>query len=203
MALMHRLSPQAFSGQADAASGVAFRWQCLLAAAAVWVHTLCLSAEAGGADPPQATATAPVAVSGSLERAGSMAADGLPPERPLPHRLGVAQAIDRNVNRLARSLDLDLAQKDALRQILLDQHRRLMGLRASSLVGRSDVTGTTLAIYDQTKTRIRALLSEEQKARYIAALPADARAPAQAELGRWLDLQNDGRRRQQVQDSTP
>ena len=101
----------------------------------------------------------------------------------------VAQKIDENVRRLTRGLDLDAGQQQKLRQILLDQHRQIMALRQGNPAAQGDVAGTTMAIYDQSKARIRAMLTEEQRQKYSAEVPRSELAPAQADLQHWLDLQ--------------
>ena len=113
--------------------------------------------------------------------------------RPIGH-LTVAQSLDENVRRLTRGLDLDPVQQEKLRQILVDQHRQVMQLRSGESAAPTDVTGATLAIYAQTKGRIRAMLSDEQKSRYSADLPRDTLAPAQADLAHWMQMQESSRK---------
>lgn len=117
-------------------------------------------------------------------------------------RLTVAQGIDESVHRLARGLDLDAAQQESVRQILVDQHRRIVKLRSADTSVAPDVAEATLAIYEQTKARIRGLLNDEQRKKYIADVPRGDLAPAQADLKHWIDLQDSRRRQGQVQDQT-
>jgi outer membrane receptor protein involved in Fe transport len=112
---------------------------------------------------------------------------------PVRH-LTVAQSIDESVRRLARGLDLDPDQQVRLRQILVDQHRHMMQLRSGASGVSGDVTVTMLAIYDQTRARIRAMLNEEQLKKYPAAVPRDQTAPAQADLQHWMQLQETKRK---------
>ena len=150
------------------------------------------AAVSGSAAPP----SAPAVVSGSA--APPSATDAVPAR---PHRhppaahLTAAQRIDAHVRRLARGLDLDAGQQEKLRQILVDQHRQMLLLHGGNAAASGDVAGTTLAIYDQTKTRIRAILNDEQKKKYIVDVPREDLAPAQADLQHWMDLQ-EARRRQ-------
>jgi len=113
----------------------------------------------------------------------------VPRHRQPASRMTVAQKIDENVRRLTRGLDLDAGQQQKLRQILLDQHRQIMALRQGNPAAQGDVAGTTMAIYDQSKARIRAMLTEEQRQKYSAEVPRSELAPAQADLQHWLDLQ--------------
>ena len=112
---------------------------------------------------------------------------------PVRH-LTIAQSIDESVRRLARGLDLDPGQQVRLRQILVDQHRQMMKLRSGASGVSGDVTGTMLAIYDQTRARIRAMLNDEQLKKYPAAVPRDQTAPAQADLQHWMQLQETKRK---------
>jgi hypothetical protein len=125
------------------------------------------------------------------------APDAAPPRarhhEPARH-LTVAQSIDQSVHRLARGLALDPGQQVRLRQILVDQHRQIMQLRSSGSAASGDVAGTTLAIYDQTRARIRAMLNEEQRKKYPAAVPRDQTAPAQADLQHWMQIQESRRK---------
>ena len=109
-------------------------------------------------------------------------------------RLTVAQSIDESVRRLTRDLDLDPGQQARLRQILVDQHRQVLQLRSGNAPASVDVTGTTLAIYDQSKTRIRAMLNDEQRKKYSADVPRDTLAPAQADLQHWMQIQETKRK---------
>jgi len=91
-------------------------------------------------------------------------------------------------------LDLDLGQQVRLRQILVDQHRQMTQLRSGASQVSGDVPGTMLAIYDQTRARIRAMLNEEQLKKYPAAVAPEQTAPAQADLQHWMQLQETGRK---------
>lgn len=111
-------------------------------------------------------------------------------------RLTVAQSIDESVRRLTRGLDLDAAQQDRLRQILVDQHKQMMRLRNSGPGTSEDVTGVMLSIYDQTRARIRAMLTEEQRKKYPAAVPRDQTALGQADLQSWMKMQETKRKQE-------
>lgn len=104
-------------------------------------------------------------------------------------RLTVAQSIDVSVGRLTRGLELDPGQQARLRQILVDQHRQVLQLRSGNATAPVDVTGTTMAIYAQTKARIRVMLNDEQRKKYSADVPHDTLAPAQADLQHWMQMQ--------------
>jgi pyruvate/2-oxoglutarate dehydrogenase complex dihydrolipoamide acyltransferase (E2) component len=161
---------------------------------------------AAAAPSPDATATAPApdAAAGPAVPAPEAPVTATPsPRRHGPaRRLTVAQSIDESVRRLTRALDLDPAQQERLRNILLDQHRQIMKLRGSGTAASGDVTGQTLAVYDRTKTRIRAMLNDEQKKKYMVDVPHDGLAPAQADLKHWMHIQEAKRRQGQSEDES-
>jgi hypothetical protein len=150
------------------------------------------AAAAGPAAPaPDATASPAVSI--------SPAQDGATPRPvrrgPVRH-LTAAQSIDESVRRLTRGLELDPGQQERLRQILLDQRRQIMRLRSGGSAVSGDATGRMLAIYDQTRARIRAMLNEDQRKKYPAAVPRDQTAPARADLQYWMKIQ-ESRRKQE------
>lgn len=147
------------------------------------------AADSGGLAGTSPAGQAPAAMPAPAQEAATPRAVRQSPAR----RLTVAQSIDASVRRLARGLDLDASQQATLRQILMDQHQQIARLRSGATVP-GDVTGATLAIYDQTKARIRAMLNDDQKKKYIADIPRDGLAPAQSDLKHWMDLQEEKRR---------
>jgi len=124
-------------------------------------------------------------------------ADGLVP-RAFRHgpvrQLTAAQSLDESVRRLARGLDLDQDQQAKLRQILVDQYRQIMKLRGGMAAAPASATETTLAIYGQTRARIRSMLNDEQRKKYPAEVPHEQTAPAQADLQHWMQLQESRRK---------
>ena len=121
---------------------------------------------------------------------------------PAGRRRTAAQSLDESVHRLTVGLDLEPVQQEGLRQILADQYRRLVKLRNAGAAAPADVTATSLAIYEQTKARIRAMLNDEQRKKYSADVPRGDLAPAQADLKHWMDLQ-EAKRRQGKNDEDP
>jgi len=146
-----------------------------------------------GASDPAAAAAAPAPDVTAMPPAPDSATPRTSRHQPARH-LTVAQSIDENVHRLARGLDLDPGQQENLRHILVDQHRQIMKLRGGNSAAPADVAGATLAIYDQSKARIRAILNDEQRKKYSADVPREGLAPAQADLQHWMDLQEAKRR---------
>lgn len=142
-----------------------------LAALMLGLSAPCWSEEAAIAEPPTPDAATPRVSHHQPAR-----------------RMSIAQSIDERVSRLARGLDLDDGQQVRLREILVNQQRQMMQLRSGG-AGSGDVTGTLLAIYDQTRARIRAILNDAQLKKYPAAVPREQTAPAQADLKHWMDQQ--------------
>jgi hypothetical protein len=114
--------------------------------------------------------------------------------RPPTHRTA-DQGIDESVRRMTRSLDLDSGQQAKLREILQDEQRQVMKLRSGDQAPGADRAGTTFAILEQAKGRIRAMLTEEQKKKYITDVPREQTAPAQADLQHWIDIQQSNGRK--------
>jgi hypothetical protein len=111
-----------------------------------------------------------------------------------PVRKAPGHGIDETVRRLTRGLDLDPGQQTKLREILWDEQRQVHKLRDNPGAG-VDWPSATATIIDQTKSRIRAILTDTQKAKYSADVPRDQMAPAQADLQHWIQLQ-DAKRQQ-------
>lgn len=158
-----------------------------------------------------ALATLGLSAATRAEDAGAVAAVDAPADPPAPEaaaaragrhspaaRRTIAQGIDDSVHRLTVALDLDADQQQALRQILVDQRRRILKLRSPDAAAAPDRTATMLAIYDQTRARIRALLNDEQKKKYAIDVPRADLAPAQADMTKWMELQEAKRRQDQA-----
>lgn len=167
----------------------------LLAATTLVFSTVCRADAAAPTSDPAAAVTpaAPEPEVVSVAAAPDGAAPRVHRHGPVRH-LTVAQSIDESVHRLARGLDLNAAQQVRLRQILVDQHRLTMQLRSGGSAVSGNLTGTMLAIYDQTRARIRSMLDAEQLKKYPAAVPRDQTAPAQADLQHWMHLQESARK---------
>ncbi len=145
-------------------------------------------------DSPASAVPAAPASDAAVEPSASAAATPTASRhRPATH-LTLAQSIDENVRRLARGLDLDAGQQEKLRQILVEQHRQMLQLRSGGSALSGEFTGTTLAIYAQTRGRIRAMLNDEQKKKYSADVPRDTLAPAKADLQHWIEIQESSRK---------
>jgi hypothetical protein len=112
--------------------------------------------------------------------------------RPPTHHT-VAHGIDETVRRMSRALGLDAGQQMQLREILLDQQRQIRKLRGEPPPAGVDWAAVTMGIADQTKARIRAMLTAEQKEKYTTDVPHEMTAPAQADLQHWMQIQESNR----------
>lgn len=174
---------------------------------AMVIGMLLTLSQPGHAEESSAGGDAAVAGAASLEPDASLIApapasrNGGSARLPPVKRMTSAQRIDRNVRRLTRGLDLDAGQQEGLRQILVDQHRQLAELRGNDTAAGTDVAAKTFAIYDQTRERIRGILSDEQKKKYAVDVPRSELAPAQADLHHWMDLQEARRREEQSEEA--
>jgi hypothetical protein len=105
-----------------------------------------------------------------------------------PPRLTANEALDERVRRLAKSLDLDETQQARLKELLEDERRDIWKVWTENPQPEADRTGPTMAILDGTRDRIRAMLNEQQKKKYPAAVPRDTTGPAHADPEYWLRL---------------
>jgi hypothetical protein len=149
-------------------------------------------AAAASTDPVQATTIEGAAAQAPQDDGPARQAateDALPVKAKAPRhpqRLTPEQVIDERVQRLARSLDLDETQQAKLRGILENEHRQISTVRTESPPAGVDRVGLMLAILDRTREEIRAMLSEEQRKKYPAAVPRGSTAPASADLDFWM-----------------
>jgi hypothetical protein len=104
-----------------------------------------------------------------------------------PQRLTPEQVIDERIHRLAKILELDEAQQARLREVLRSERRQINSVRENPHPG-ADRVGPMLAILDRTREEIRAMLNEEQRKKYPAAVPRDSTAPATADVDYWMRL---------------
>jgi hypothetical protein len=107
--------------------------------------------------------------------------------RPRVHHTP-GQGIEQTVSRLTRALTLDATQQARLREILLDEQRQARRLRQNPPAG-IDWVSATATIVDQSKARIRAILTDEQKKKYFVDTPRGDLAPARADLQHYLQIQ--------------
>ena len=149
--------------------------------------TMTRAACAAPADPAPA---AGVPVTQAENAAGPQRLDA--PKTIAARRYGrartVEQAINEDVRRLTRLLDLDAGQQLKLRQILESRNSRMRKVWKDNPSADADRIGPTIAIMERTRDEIRVILTDEQRQRYPAAAPRDQLGPATADLDHWLRL---------------
>ena len=107
------------------------------------------------------------------------------PPPPIQRRSG----LEERVQLLTAELGLDAAQQSAVRTLLLDQREQVMKVWSDPSIPAGYRIGATRAISDRTADRIRALLNDVQKAKYIAPRkPRETQAAgSKATLEDWMN----------------
>ena len=110
------------------------------------------------------------------------------PPPPLHQSHGRATLEDR-VKVMARNLDLDQAQQNAVLTILQARREETLRLRRDTSISGSDRIDQFRALQDKTVLQIRAVLNDEQKKKYDP-LAVRTREPAtgQKSVEDWLEL---------------
>lgn len=145
-----------------------------------WIRSLAVAMvaiAAGGACAPEA---------GAQESTAPAAAAKTSP-RPIP-RQSRQSAIDARVQLLARELDLDANQQVEVRKILV-QHRAEVSRTWSDESQPAPMRlAATRAVGDRTAERIRAMLNEKQREKYLKARPSpsDNAQPA-TKVETWIN----------------
>ncbi len=103
-------------------------------------------------------------------------------------RRAVDRGIERRVRFLTKVLELDPRQQAELRSLLQRQREQIRRVWSDPSLSAADHVGATRAILDATASRIRALLTEEQRKRYPAPRSPRAPSPAPPDVEYWLRL---------------
>jgi hypothetical protein len=116
-------------------------------------------------------------------------------EEPAPHILAPEQTkparderpdLDTRARRLAKMLELTEAQQSQLAKVLASQHEQIRKLWRDQKVPPEYRVDAMRAINEQTEDRIRALLNDEQKKKYVSSRPRDpARTSQQPNVDYW------------------
>lgn len=108
----------------------------------------------------------------------SPAADTNQAAAPLPEDAGrprnSVSPLDRRVNLLAKELGLDAAQQAQVKKVLVSQRDQVTRVWNDESIPAARRVSATQAISDRTVNQIRALLSEEQRKKYIQPRQRDA-----------------------------
>jgi hypothetical protein len=84
-----------------------------------------------------------------------------------------ATILDSRVQLMAKELDLDASQQAALKSILLTQRAEVAKVWDDPSVPATVRVATTQAVSEKTAERIRAILNDEQREKYIKDHPRD------------------------------
>lgn len=96
-------------------------------------------------------------------------------------------ALEDRVQLMAKELDLDAAQQLQLKGILLNQRAEVLDVWNNSSVPAALRVSATQAISEKTADRIRAMLTDAQRAKYIKSRPHDTPAGAPGnDLQKWM-----------------
>ena len=116
-------------------------------------------------------------------------------EEPAPHIAAPEQTkpprdqrpgLDNRARRLVKVLELTEAQQTELARVLASQRELIRKLWSDQKVPPEYRVGAMRAINEQTEDRIRALLNDEQKKKYVASRPRDpARTSQQPNVDYW------------------
>jgi hypothetical protein len=113
-------------------------------------------------------------------------ATGAVPLRPAPRGRN-AGSLDARVRSLSKALDLDQQQQTGLRRVLVAQREETLAVWADESQPAAARVKATEFISRRTADRIRALLTEQQRARYNPpAQPQQASSPRPG-LETWMD----------------
>ena len=132
------------------------------------------------AQPIQATDQPATATTPPVAPAPAVAAD------PAQHHQPV---LEQRITLMAAELGLDERQQTELRRILINQRMQVMRLWNDTTVPAASRVGATRVISEQTGDQIRALLNDEQKAKYNhPRKPRDATAdPGARSVEDWMN----------------
>jgi hypothetical protein len=116
-------------------------------------------------------------------------------EEPAPHIAAPEQTkpprdqrpdLDNRARRLAKMLELTEAQQTELAKVLTNRREQIRKLWRDEKVPPEYRVGAMRAINEQTEDRIRALLNDEQKKKYVSSRPRDpARTSQQPNVDYW------------------
>jgi Spy/CpxP family protein refolding chaperone len=108
---------------------------------------------------------------------------------PAVAQRGHIPTIDDRVRVLARSLDLNEAQRAAVKKILEQRRQETLRIRQDPSISGGARIERFRALQDNTVERIRAVLNEEQKKKYDPlAVRRTQPAPQQRSVEDWLKV---------------
>ena len=97
------------------------------------------------------------------------------------------QSLDQRLEHVARYLDLNEAQRSALKNILIQNQQEILKMRRVPSPGEELQMDRFQAIEEKTAERIRALLTEEQRNKYDPLVVRNSNSAAQnVSVDDWL-----------------
>jgi hypothetical protein len=142
----------------------------------------------------QAQPTPAEVVTSAAIPAPAQAAVAQPPR--VPGRTQVSHPVHRSANdvldervaALGQALKLDANQKVALREILVSGRDELRQVWSDTARTSAERIGMSQTVNQRTEDRIRSILNEEQRSKYIAPKPAGSQADRpEHDLDFWMD----------------
>jgi hypothetical protein len=153
---------------------------------AAWSPSYAEGESAGALASVQVQAPA-VTVPAQTPVAQSPRAAARPPVRHPPHR-SADDVLNERVEAVSQALKLDGKQKIELRAILLSGRDQLRQVWSDTTRTSAERIGMSQSINQQTEDRIRSILSDEQRNKYIAPKPAGKPAERpEHDLEFWMD----------------
>jgi hypothetical protein len=131
---------------------------------------LAMLAAGGGlarAEPGDAAEPGAAEAAGAAQVDDGGAAAPIPPEEEAAQRRRSVSPLDRRVMLLTRELGLNAGQQGRVRKVLEMQREEVARVWNDTSIPAARRVSATQAIGDRTAARIRALLTEEQRKRYI------------------------------------
>jgi protein CpxP len=109
-------------------------------------------------------ATLPVLALGLL--AGAAVAQDQPGPPPEGRGRGMMMDPDQQVQRLSKALNLTDDQKGQIKAVLVDNMKRMQAMREDSTIAPEDRRAKAMTMREETTTKIKALLNDDQKVQY-------------------------------------
>ncbi len=143
---------------------------------------------AHAADSADATEPAGAAVAAGAARAVDESEAATPVPQDTEHPRKKVSPLDRRVMLLARELGLDATQQARVKKALEDQREQVARVWNDGSIPAARRVSATQAIADRTADRIRAVLNDEQKKKYIKPRQRDvAVGTAGGDVESWMN----------------
>ena len=125
-------------------------------------------------DPTDATGPAGAAEAAGAARAVDDNEAAAPVPQETARRQGRVSPLDRRVTLLTKELGLDATQQARVKKVLEGQREQVARVWSDTSLPAARRVSATQAIADRTADRIRALLNDEQRKKYIQPRRRDA-----------------------------